>query len=122
MKIILKETFKMSDEEKVYLNSLPSNLPTVKIKEQDRDHIRKIYNKYIKQIDNVDWSLSLMELEKKQKWPSGNRMKDHEAQRMILNWLVDFRDEIELQMVFDSLTCRESYRKLLKNAYQLSNL
>lgn len=120
MKIMLKETFKMSEDEKAYLQSLPANLPDTKIKEQDKDAIYKLYRKYVgNQIDNVDWSLSLMAIEKKESWPSGHRTKDHEAQRMILNWLVGFRSEIEAQMVLDSLTNRESYRKLLKAAYQI---
>ena len=122
MKIVLKEAFKMSVDEKDYLNSLPDNLPDVKIKEQDKDVISKLYRKYITQIiDNYDYSYALFELEKKENWPSGNRMKAHEAQRIILGFLSGFRDEIELQMVFESLTNRESYRKLLKNAYELKD-
>ena len=121
MKIVLKEAFKMSVEEKAYLSNLPANLPDVKIKEQDKDVIGKLYRKYITRIDNYDYSYALFELEKKENWPSGNRMKAHESQRIILGFLSGFRDEIELQMIFGSLTNRESYRKLLKNAYELTD-
>ena len=121
MKIILKEAFKMSVDEKAYLSNLPNNSPNVKIKEQDKDVIGKLYRKYINQVDNYDYSYALFELEKKENWPSGHRMKAHEAQRIILGFLSGFRDEIELQMIFGSLTNRESYRKLLKNAYELKD-
>mgnify|MGYP003152273808 CR=1 FL=1 len=61
------------------------NLPDTKLTPKEKSLVSDLYYKYIIHIDNKDWTLDLWKLEKKENWPSGPRVKEHEAMRFILD-------------------------------------
>ena len=64
------------------------NLPGTHLTKKEKDRVSRVYHDYIaRHIDNRDWSPALVETEQKENWPSGQRMKKHEAQRIVLGWL-----------------------------------
>ena len=120
----LKPEFTLTSEEVEQYNKLPDNLPDNKLKAKEKDFVNSLYYRYItRNIDNQSWSKDMYKVEKEEKWPSGPRVKDHEAKRMILSNLVYLNTRPELTMeeaasLFHScLTLRPMYSKLVYNVY-----
>jgi len=125
-KIKLLPAYILSASDVEFLNSLPDNLPESKLTEKQRDRVKEIYYKHItKNIDNQAWGRAMYEEEQKEKWPSGPRVKEHEAKRMILENLVFINtrktlSHFEAASWFHSaLTMRPMYAKLLYNCYKV---
>lgn len=87
-KVFLKPEYIMAKEDIDFLNGLPDNMPDTKLTEKQKLHVGHLYHKYLGKIDNLDWSIPMVEMEMKEKWPSGPRMKREQAQRICLNFLV----------------------------------
>ena len=124
----LKKEFKLTSEEINYLESLPENLPENKLTSKQRKEVSRLYHHYIENKIYKGWGQDLAEFEQKsEKWPSGPRVKRHEAQRMILGHLVflsqnksELTAEQAAKMFYNSMTCRESYVILLSKVYELA--
>lgn len=122
----LKKCFRMKPEEMEFLDNLPENLPGNKLTEKQRTEVMRIYHHYItRHIDNVEMRRPLYKDEMGEKWPSGPRVKEHEAKRMVLTWLLDLNqnhramtDTQAACFFFRELTCRPTYVRLLSNIYQ----
>jgi len=83
--IKLNSNFRMNAKEFEFLASLPDNLPETKLTQKQKDGVNELYRRFItRNIDNQDWSKNLDNLEKGEKWPSGPRMKTHEARRIVI--------------------------------------
>ena len=124
--VTMKSEFVMNQEDINFLNSLPDNLPETKLKKAEKERIGAIYHRYISQIDNYDWSPSLVAIEQREKWPSGPRVKTHEAQRMILGWLVLYNEndkemtpERANYVFYSSLSNRPTSIRLLSFIYNI---
>lgn len=120
----LKPEFTLTSEEIDQYNSLPENMPDTKLKAKEKEFINSLYYRYIsKTIDRQDWSKEMYKVEQEEKWPSGGRVKEHEAKRMILSNLVYLNSRPVMTMeeaasMFKScLNCRPMYAKLVANAY-----
>ena len=120
----LKPEFTLTSEEVEQYNKLPDNLPNNKLKAKEKEFVNSLYYRYIsKNIDNQDWSKDMYRVEKEEKWPSGTRVKDHEAKRMILSNLVYLNTRPELTMeeaaslFHNCLTLRPMYAKLVYKVY-----
>jgi hypothetical protein len=67
----------------------------------------------------------LYELEQKEMWPGGERVKKHEAQRLVLEWLVDFNRTPEpsmeraVRLFYTNLKTCEPNRILITAIYQI---
>jgi hypothetical protein len=116
--------FKMSQSEIESYNTLPDNLPDTRLTQKQKDLVYSLYYQYIeKHIDNRDWSIAMYKAEQSEKWPSGPRVKDHEAKRMVLGWLVQqqshpvLSDEQAADLFFGSLRSRPMYAKLINSVY-----
>lgn len=93
----LKPEFLLLPEEIEQYNALPDNLPDNKLTKKQIELVSTLYYKYItKNIDNQSWGKDMYKVEKEEKWPSGPRVKDHEAKRMILTNLVYLNTRPEL--------------------------
>lgn len=120
----LKPELTLTSEEIDQYNSLPANMPDTKLKAKEKEFIDSLYYRYIsKTIDNKDWSKEMYKVEQAEKWPSGSRVKEHEAKRMILSNLVFLNTrpvmtmEEAASMFKTCLTLRPMYAKLVANAY-----
>ena len=120
----LKPEFTLTSEEVEQYNKLPDNLPDNKLKAKEKDFVNSLYYRYItRNIDNQSWSKDMYKVEKEEKWPSGPRVKDHEAKRIILSNLVYLNTRPELTMeeaaslFHNCLTLRPMYSKLVYNVY-----
>lgn len=125
--IKLKPEFIMVQEDIYYLNSLPENKPETLLSSKDKTRINKLYFKCIyKPFDGIT-GLNLCDLELKNKWPGGEKTKQHEAQRLILEWLMFYNEPARKEMSFHKattmfhkcLTHREANRLLLFNIYDI---
>ena len=116
----------MSEDEINAYNALPDNMPDTKLSVKQKELVSNLYRKYITKIDNQDWSIEMYKAEQKENWPSGPRIKEHEAKRIILNNLIDLQrrknDDInELAGLFHSaLTCRPMYAKLVNKFFTIN--
>lgn len=124
--IKIKSAFLMSKKEIEDLKNLPDNLPDTKLTEKQKMLVYSLYHKYISQIDNKDWSKPMYEVEQEEKWPSGPRVKKHEAKRMILSNLCEcnenrnnLKPEQAICKFHSALTMRPMYAKLLYNIYDV---
>jgi len=121
----LKPEFILSDDDKNFLTSLESNLPETKLKQKQIERISDIYYKHVANKIVWGWGGDMAELEQKEKWPSGPRVKRHEAQRMILGHLLTAEKELTTEQAakkfYYALTCRESYTIVLQKIYQITN-
>ncbi len=121
------DTLIMDKEDINQYNELPSNLPETILTKKQKNLVEGLYYKYLAHKNTVGWGTDLYELEKREKWPSGHRMKTYEAMRIILNNLVHINEKRELTSTqaadtfYSSLTCRESYVALLQKAYKKIN-
>lgn len=87
----LKSQLIMSAEDIQTLSELPANMSDNKLTAKQIRQVEDIYHKYIgEHLDNIDLSGPLWEQDRKHEpnWPSGPRMKRHEAKRIVLNWLM----------------------------------
>lgn len=125
MKAVLKQEFRMNKADIEEYNNLPDNMPDIKLTAKQVDLVDRLYRKYIGGKITVSWGTELFEIELKEKWPSGPRVKRHEAKRFILNNLVSHQDSKvissikAMQMFWAGLTCRYSYAKLLQEIYDI---
>ena len=89
--IKLNKAFKMSKKELTTFRALDNekpNMPDTKLTKKESEFINEVYRKYITRgVDNIDWNLSLEEMERKEKWPSGPRVTMLQAKRMIVSFL-----------------------------------
>lgn len=125
--VTLKEQFKMSKAEIEIYNALPANLPESKLSAHQIQLVDTLYRKYIGGKITMGWSTELYEVEKQEKWPSGPRVKTHEAKRFVLNNLVSCQDTKRMNYrkaaskFWSALTCRPAYAKLLQEIYNVPN-
>jgi len=123
----LRPEFVMSPEDIAALNSLPDNLPETKLTAKQRDLVFSLHHKYLENKVTIGWGTNLYEVEQREKWPSGPRVKIHEAMRMILGNLAYLNSKPELtaedaaSLFYGSLTCRKTYTKLIQSAYQIND-
>jgi len=118
----IKKDYRMSKKDVEFLNGLAPNLPETKLKKSEIDTVSSLYYKYIgRKLDNIDWSPALVDMEMSEKWPSGHRMKRHEAQRIVLGFLVNspikMTNSEAAHNFFYSLNNRESSRRLTSIIY-----
>ncbi len=120
----LLDSLCMEEKEIKEYEALPDNLPENKLTAKQKDYVHRLYYKYIEHKITVGWGTELWELEKREKWPSGSRVKDYEAKRMILSNLVflNTKKELTAEQAADKfhacLNYRDSYTKLMQYAYK----
>jgi hypothetical protein len=120
--------FIMSEEDINMLSNLPANMPDQPLTRKQKDQINSLYHKYISKNQVFKgWGTELYTIEQKEKWPSGPRVKLHEAQRMILGWLLNYNTHYsqltwkELATHFHvSLTGREANQILISKIYDIN--
>jgi hypothetical protein len=124
--IKIKSAFLMSKSEISELHNLPDNLPETKLTEKQKTFVHSLYHKYISKIDNREWSKPMYKTEQEEKWPSGPRVKEHEAKRMILSNLAEccenrnnLTPEQAIRRFHSALTLRPMYSKLLHCIYDV---
>jgi len=125
--IKIKSEFIMSDEEIKSLAVLPDNLPDTHLTAKQKSLVNDLYYKYIgKTIDRQDWSADMYKVEQREKWPSGPRVKEHEAKRMIIGNLSylnqshkNMTPNVAVKLFHSSLSCREMYSKLVYKIYDV---
>ena len=127
MKIKIKKQFSMTQEDINFLKNLPDNLPDNKLTKKQIDGVNDLYFKYItKNIDNINMSRPMYEVEKSEKWPSGSRVKHYKAKRMILDNLMymnykEFHSDFDFARYFHaSLSLRPMYSKLVYYVFSVS--
>jgi len=117
--------FIMSKQDIEALNSLPDNLPDTSLTGKQKDLVDELYYKYIGQNKvTYGWGNDLYELEQKEKWPSGQKVKTHEAKRMLLGWLVCYNTYYKqltgrkaLEFLHKELSCREASSLFTQKVY-----
>lgn len=119
--------FIMAQEDINALKALPENFPETRLTPKQKDLVDTIYYRYVSRgkVSN-DLVKELFEMEQKDKWPHGERVKKHEAQRLVLQWLIDFNKhpklDIESAAVFfytNIRTC-EANRILVTSVYYVT--
>ena len=120
----LKKEFVMAQSDIEAYKALPDNLPETVLSKKQKQLIYSLYYKYLGRVF-YGWGSELWKLEKGEKWPSGPRVKDHEAMRMILGHLISeniykpkMTDKRAADHFFGALTCRQSYAELLRQIYE----
>lgn len=119
----IQPQFRMSAQEISDYNNLPDNLPDNNLTAKQKDFVAYLYRKYITSpIDNQKWGAAMYKQEQGEKWPSGPRVKDHEAKRFVLGNLVEqqgrkLTDKEAAEKFRCALTCRPMYAKLLNEVY-----
>jgi hypothetical protein len=124
-KIKLNPEFVMTVQEITDYNNLPDNLPDNKLTLKQIDFVKSLYYKYIsKKIDNQAWGQQLYQIELKEKWPSGPRVKEYEAKRFILSHLIEVNTyykvmdtEQAIKKFYYALSCRPAYCTFLQKVY-----
>lgn len=123
-KIQLIPALVMDQQDIELLNNLPDNMPDNKLKPAQIATVNAIYWKYIgRNIDNQTPGLPLYEKDRKNEknWPSGPRMKAHEAKRVVLNWLLmeqKQRDNLAEHFLI-ACRCRPVYAEFVGKAYEI---
>lgn len=123
--VTLKEEYKMSKLEIEEYNALPDNLPENKLTAKQIELVDRLYRKYIGGKITMGWGTELYQVEKSEKWPSGPRVKTHEAKRFVLGNLVEKQDSKRMnykkaaQMFWSAITCRPAYGKLIQEIYNV---
>lgn len=125
-KVKFRPEFKMTAEEIAVYEQLPDNLPDINLSKKQIDLVHSLYYKYIgRQIDGQSWSKDLYRVEMGEKWPSGPRMREHQAKRIIIDNLVELNKRGDLSLLeaarkfHSALTCRPMYSKLLFHVYEV---
>ena len=118
----IKKQYRLIKTDLEFLNGLGSNLPDTKLTKKEIDGVSRIYHTYVgKTLDNIDWSPRLMDMELKERWPSGPRLKRHEAQRIVLGFLINaplkMSNKEAAKVFFYSLTSRDAARKMYAHLY-----
>lgn len=126
--ITFNRKFEVSKQEIAAFEALPENLPDTKLTKKQIDFVDSLYYKYISPIDNARWGRSLVDIEASEKWPSGSRMKKHEAKRICLNALISVNDKKKMSNIeaasffFGVLGCRESWQKIVKHVFEVKTV
>ncbi len=126
--ITLKSEFVMSVEDLKFLDELPANLPETKLSKKQIEQLGTLYHKYISKIDNLDWSPPLVQIEMSEKWPSGPRMKRHEAQRICLGFLASENARNKMNQAgavrhfFSSITSRPAAARLVSKVWNTDTI
>jgi|ERR1044072_923124 hypothetical protein len=118
--------FIMSQEDINMLNALPPNFPETHLTPKQKDIVDIIYRRYLRR-ELVSNSLlkELYELEGKEKWPGGERVKKHEAQRLVLQWLIEFNNQTEpsveaaMRLFYQNIKTCEPNRILITSIYYI---
>lgn len=118
--------FIMSQEDIDTLKALPANFPETHLTKKQKDTVDTIYHRYLRrEIVSVDLLKELYQLEQKEMWPHGERVKKHEAQRLVLEWLVDFNRypepsvEQAMRMFYQNIKTCEPNRILITSIYYI---
>lgn len=125
-KYVIKKKFIISDDDMAFLKGLPDNLPETRLTQKQKDRIREIYYQYIGRNQVYKgYSRELYLVEQEEKWPSGPRIKMHEAMRIVIGWLVseqtyhpDMGAEEAASHFFAHLTSREGSQILMRAMYE----
>lgn len=118
--------FIMSQEDIDQLDTLPDNFPETHLTPKQKDLVDTIYYRYVSRgkVSN-DLLKELYELVQKENWPGGERVKKHEAQRLVLQWLVEFNRHPEpsvgaaLRLLYENIRTCEANRILITAVYCL---
>lgn len=121
----LLPSYRMTAAEITEYNALPDNLPETKLSVKQKEFVSDLYSKYIgRPIDVQSYYKPMYEREQSDgPWPSGPRLKKHEAQRIILNNLVFCQSRKTLthsaaaSWFHSALTCRRGYAELIAKIY-----
>lgn len=118
--------FIMSQEDIDLLKTLPANFPESHLTPKQKKLIDTIYHKYLRrEIVSNDLLKELYELEQREMWPAGERVKKHEAQRLVLEWLVDFNRQPEpsieaaMKLFYQNIKTCEPNRILITSIYYI---
>ena len=119
---LIKKEFKVSQGDRTFLEELKPNLPETHLTKKEIQKVGELYHKYIgRTIDNLDWNQNLEDVEKSEKWPSGPRMKMHEARRICLGFVLDLREKMTdkqaAKTFHSSLRSRSASRTVTLYAY-----
>ena len=124
--VVLKPEFIITPAEIEQYNNLPENLPGSKLTAKQIEFINGLYYKYItRNIDNQSWRREMYRTEQTEKWPSGPRVKAHEAKRFILGNLVYLNGTPKLTVkqacvkFYSVIECRQEYARLVKLVYNI---
>jgi hypothetical protein len=79
----LKQSLRMSEQEIKQYEELPKNLPNSNLTKKQIEFVESLYYKYLSGKITDGRGRDLYELEKKENWLSGPRVKSYEAMRMI---------------------------------------
>ncbi len=98
MFIKMKPQFIMSQADIDALENLPPNFPETHLTQKQKDTVNSIYFRYVSAKSVNKFLLhELYETEQKtERWPGGEKVKRHEAQRLVLDWLVEFNKKTVL--------------------------
>jgi hypothetical protein len=123
----INKQMRMSKSDKKALETLRGekpNLPETHLTPKEKDIVSSLYGKYIRKIDNQGHYEALYEMELHERWPSGPRVKHHEAKRFILENLLDLNHrgkmtDKQAQSFFHCMIkgIRQSYQHLIYFAY-----
>lgn len=92
-----------------------------RIKKKDRDSLEHLYYEFFKNVNNYDWSRSLLDMELdnlKSDYICGkNSNKASWSISIILGWLDQLPSEADEQFFYNTLSSRESYQRVVRFAY-----
>lgn len=117
----------MAQEDINALNALPENLPETRLTQKQKELVDTIYHKYLcRELVSNDLLKELYEFEQKEKWPHGERVKKHEAQRLVLQWLIEFNKYPKLDvdsavvLFYTNIKTCEANRILVTSIYYVT--
>jgi hypothetical protein len=102
-------------------------MPDVPLSKKQKEIVTDLYYRFItKRIDHQRMGLELYKTETREKWPSGPRVKEHEAKRFILEQLVELNSPRRIEMnaseaadfFFSALNWRSYNQEIIKYAYR----
>ncbi|RYC70707.1 hypothetical protein [Spirosoma sordidisoli] len=115
----------LTDEQIKAYEELPDNGPKTKLTAAQTQFISRLY--YDKVEVNgfrMGWGKELYEVEKKEGWPSGGRVSDAQAKRMVLNAVIHLNKRKELTAeqaaieFKDALELRPTWQYIYAKAYE----
>lgn len=121
-KYTLNPDYLMTQEHINTLKNLPPNMPDVKLTRAQIDTVNNIYYHYLGKTFK-GWGTELYKVEQGEKWPSGPRIKAHEAKRICLGHLLHIQgyksmtSEDAAKAFLVALSCRESYQIVLNKSF-----
>lgn len=125
--IKISSQFVWTKQEIEQYNALPDNMPDIELTAKQKKFVDELYYKYIgKLIDNQSWSAPLYKIEMREKWPSGSRMREVQAKRIVLNALHSQQGKgmtaIQAARYFlSAIDSRDCWRKIVRACYKLEN-